>query len=90
LSSFSLSGELLIPSPTVTEVVGVFVAFSCRFILVIVVKDLLNFLEFYLHCYQLSFTFVANKVKNDAKAFAAGKVLGSIGKENVSWIYIST
>ncbi len=39
--------------------------------------------------YQLSFTFVANKVKNDAKAFAAGnsdkeaRYLDSIGKENV-------
>ncbi|HFG0577802.1 protein translocase subunit SecDF [Flavobacterium psychrophilum] len=39
--------------------------------------------------YQLSFTFVANKVKSDAKAFAAGKpenevkYLDSIGKENV-------
>jgi SecD/SecF fusion protein len=39
--------------------------------------------------YQLSFTFVANKVKNDAKAFAGGKpekeikYLDSIGKEKV-------
>ncbi len=39
--------------------------------------------------YQLSFTFVANKVKDDAKNFAAGnpvkevKYLDSIGKENV-------
>ena len=39
--------------------------------------------------YQLSFTFVASKVKNDAKAFAAGKpekeikYLDSIGKEKV-------
>lgn len=39
--------------------------------------------------YQLSFTFVANKVKNDAKAFAGGnpekevKYLDSIGKEDV-------
>jgi SecD/SecF fusion protein len=39
--------------------------------------------------YQLSFTFVANKVKDDAKSFAAGnpvkevKYLDSIGKENV-------
>jgi SecD/SecF fusion protein len=39
--------------------------------------------------YQLSFTFVANKVKSDAKAFAAGKpekevkYLDSIGKEKV-------
>lgn len=39
--------------------------------------------------YQLSFTFVANKVKNDAKAFAGGnpdkeiKYLDSIGKEEV-------
>ena len=39
--------------------------------------------------YQLSFTFVASKVKNDAKAYAAGnseketKYLDSIGKENV-------
>lgn len=39
--------------------------------------------------YQLSFTFVANKVKNDAKAFAAGssekesKYLDSIGREKV-------
>ncbi|SFA87584.1 SecD/SecF fusion protein [Flavobacterium swingsii] len=39
--------------------------------------------------YQLSFTFVANKVKSDAKAIAAGqperevKYLDSIGKENV-------
>jgi SecD/SecF fusion protein len=38
--------------------------------------------------YQLSFTFVANKVKNDAKAFAAGnsdksKILGFHWKENV-------
>ena len=39
--------------------------------------------------YQLSFTFVSNKVKNDAKSFAAGntekelKYLDSIGKENV-------
>ncbi|WP_395046647.1 protein translocase subunit SecDF [Flavobacterium sp.] len=39
--------------------------------------------------YQLSFTFVANKVKSDAKTFAAGKperevkYLDSIGKENV-------
>ncbi len=39
--------------------------------------------------YQLSFTFVSNKVKNDAKSFAGGntekelKYLDSIGKENV-------
>ncbi|WP_339918552.1 protein translocase subunit SecDF [uncultured Flavobacterium sp.] len=39
--------------------------------------------------YQLSFTFVASKVKNDAKAYAAGnseketKYLDSIGKESV-------
>lgn len=39
--------------------------------------------------YQLSFTFVSNKVKSDAKSFAAGnpdkelKYLDSIGKENV-------
>jgi len=39
--------------------------------------------------YQLSFTFVASKVKNDAKSFAGGnpekevKYLDSIGKENV-------
>jgi SecD/SecF fusion protein len=39
--------------------------------------------------YQLSFTFVANKVKNDAKAYSAGnsekesRYLDSIGKENV-------
>ena len=39
--------------------------------------------------YQLSFTFVANKVKNEAKAFAGGnpekevRYLDSIGKENV-------
>ena len=39
--------------------------------------------------YQLSFTFVASKVKNDAKAYAAGnseketKYLDSIGKEDV-------
>jgi SecD/SecF fusion protein len=39
--------------------------------------------------YQLSFTFVSSKVKNDAKAFAKGnpetelKYLDSIGKENV-------
>ena len=39
--------------------------------------------------YQLSFTFVANKVKNDAKAFAGGnpekeiKYLDSIGKVSV-------
>ena len=39
--------------------------------------------------YQLSFTFVANKVKSDAKAFAKGdqekeiKYLDSIGKEKV-------
>ncbi|QBN20080.1 protein translocase subunit SecDF [Flavobacterium nackdongense] len=39
--------------------------------------------------YQLSFTFVSNKVKNDAKSFAKGnpeaefKYLDSIGKENV-------
>ena len=39
--------------------------------------------------YQLSFTFVSSKVKNDAKSFAAGnpekelKYLDSIGKENV-------
>ena len=39
--------------------------------------------------YQLSFTFVASKVKNDAKSFAKGnsekelKYLDSIGKENV-------
>ena len=39
--------------------------------------------------YQLSFTFVASKVKSDAKAFAAGKpekeikYLDSIGKEKV-------
>jgi SecD/SecF fusion protein len=39
--------------------------------------------------YQLSFTFVANKVKNDAKAYAGGnpekelRYLDSIGKENV-------
>ena len=44
--------------------------------------------------YQLSFTFVANKVKNDAKAFAGGnpekeiKYLDSIGKERFqSWVY---
>ena len=39
--------------------------------------------------YQLSFTFVSNKIKNDAKSFAGGnpekelKYLDSIGKENV-------
>ena len=39
--------------------------------------------------YQLSFTFVANKVKDDAKSFAGGnpekevKYLDSIGKEKV-------
>ena len=39
--------------------------------------------------YQLSFTFVASKVKSDAKAFANGnsekevKYLDSIGKESV-------
>jgi SecD/SecF fusion protein len=32
--------------------------------------------------YQLSFTFVANKVKNDAKAFAAG----NSDKEADIWI----
>lgn len=43
--------------------------------------------------YQLSFTFIANKVKGDAKAFANGnpekevKYLDSIGKEKAFWMF---